>query len=421
MAGLADTKGHLTKTYQYIVTGERAYGSATYENEYTYNGESYNPNIHSQYLRARYYSVVTASFLTEDSYLGNIREPLTLNRYNYCISNYMNYEDPSGNIIGSLLVTCAVVGGVIGLVVGVGSEVYRALETDNYNWTEGVCNVITDAASGVVGGITCAVTGGNPVAVGLTTGMVHGFLDGIVHIDSTKGVEENASNIVTGSAREGFIGLMYGAGFEFAAMCVGNTSLPVLAKLFIMGANGGATAGTTSRYLSGDEVTAETIAGDAVIGGISTLVLNELARAIQWKMTAGPELPEGYIRDRANSVAKLNASKQCEAGKTPVESSKQILYDALKNAPMEYRRNPKTGAMEPYMKQVQITDEYKVLFRRDVGDFNHGDADHWNLEIQTQRGNTKYDLHLYLGEDGNLLPVTEENIVTPKHSPFQKH
>ena len=234
VAGLADTKGHLTKTYQYTVTGELAYGSATYENEYTYNGESYNPNIHSQYLRARYYSVVTASFLTEDSYLGNIREPLTLNRYNYCISNYMNYEDPSGNIIGSLLVTCAVVGGVIGLVVGVGSEVYRALETDNYSWTEGVCNVITDAASGVVGGITCAVTGGNPVAVGLTTGMVHGFLDGIVHIDSTKGVEENASNIVTGSAREGFIGLMYGAGFEFAAMCVGNTSLPALSKLFIM-------------------------------------------------------------------------------------------------------------------------------------------------------------------------------------------
>ncbi len=38
-----------------------------------------------------------------------------------------------------------------------------------------------------------------------------------------------------------------------------------------MGANGGATAGTTSRYLSGDEVTAETIAGYVVIGGIGVL------------------------------------------------------------------------------------------------------------------------------------------------------
>ena len=97
MAGLADGEGHLTKTYRYGVTGELTYGSAAYENEYTYNGESYNPNIHSQYLRARYYDVVTANFLTEDSYLGNINEPLTLNRYNYCISSYLNYVDPSGN------------------------------------------------------------------------------------------------------------------------------------------------------------------------------------------------------------------------------------------------------------------------------------------------------------------------------------
>ena len=40
---------------------------------------------------------MTASFLTEDSYLGSINEPLTLNRYNYCISSYPNYEDPSRN------------------------------------------------------------------------------------------------------------------------------------------------------------------------------------------------------------------------------------------------------------------------------------------------------------------------------------
>ena len=40
---------------------------------------------------------MTANFLTEDSYLGSINEPLTLNRYNYCVSSYPNYEDPSGN------------------------------------------------------------------------------------------------------------------------------------------------------------------------------------------------------------------------------------------------------------------------------------------------------------------------------------
>ena len=41
--------------------------------------------------------MVTATFLTEDSYLGSLTEPLTLNRYNYCVSSYLNYTDPSGN------------------------------------------------------------------------------------------------------------------------------------------------------------------------------------------------------------------------------------------------------------------------------------------------------------------------------------
>ena len=76
---------------------ERSPSEVPHENEYAYNGESYNPNIESQYLRARYYCVVTATFLTEDSYLGSLTEPLTLNRYNYCVSSYLNYTDPSGN------------------------------------------------------------------------------------------------------------------------------------------------------------------------------------------------------------------------------------------------------------------------------------------------------------------------------------
>ena len=41
--------------------------------------------------------MVTATFLTEDSYIGSQTEPLTLNRYNYCVSSYLNYADPSGN------------------------------------------------------------------------------------------------------------------------------------------------------------------------------------------------------------------------------------------------------------------------------------------------------------------------------------
>ena len=97
VSGITNEEGQVYQSYRYSVTGEITFGAPQYENEYTYNGESYNPNIESQYLRARYYCVVTATFLTEDSYLGSLTEPLTLNRYNYCVSSYLNYTDSSGN------------------------------------------------------------------------------------------------------------------------------------------------------------------------------------------------------------------------------------------------------------------------------------------------------------------------------------
>ena len=71
------------------------------------------------------------------------------------------------------------------------------------------------------------------------------------------------------------------------------------------------------------------------------------------------------------------------------------------------------------MKQAQITEEYKVVLRRDTGDFSHGDLEHWNFEVQTvQGGNPKYDLHLYLDNNNNLLPFTENEIHIAKKSPF---
>lgn len=97
VTGITNEDGQIYQSYRYNANGEITFGAPQYENEYTYNGESYNPNIESQYLRARYYDVTTAAFITEDSYLGDITEPLTLNRYNYCVSSPLNYVDKSGH------------------------------------------------------------------------------------------------------------------------------------------------------------------------------------------------------------------------------------------------------------------------------------------------------------------------------------
>jgi len=50
-------------------------------------------------------------------------------------------------------------------------------------------------------------------------------------------------------------------------------------------------------------------------------------------------------------------------GQVNTGSNKQTILDGLKNAEIEYKFNPNTGKMEPYMKQYKLNDDYKVLLR----------------------------------------------------------
>ena len=50
-----------------------------------------------QYLRARYYDASTGRFGVQDSYLGQISDPLSLNRYLYCLSDPLNWRDSTGH------------------------------------------------------------------------------------------------------------------------------------------------------------------------------------------------------------------------------------------------------------------------------------------------------------------------------------
>ena len=96
VTGVTGSDGYIWQSYRYNAFGDITFGKPQYNNVYSYNAESFNPNMDAQYLRARYYSVKTAGFISEDSYLGDITDPLTLNRYNYVKSSPLNYIDPSG-------------------------------------------------------------------------------------------------------------------------------------------------------------------------------------------------------------------------------------------------------------------------------------------------------------------------------------
>ena len=105
VTNLLDNNGSSVVEYSYdafgetTITGKQAKKTA---NNYQFNAESTDSITGLQYLRARYYNSTTGRFITEDTYDGNIYEPLTRNQYLYTNNDPVNYIDPNGHFIKEL-------------------------------------------------------------------------------------------------------------------------------------------------------------------------------------------------------------------------------------------------------------------------------------------------------------------------------
>ncbi len=83
------------------IHGYGAFGSG--KKYYGYNAEQYNPVTGNQNLRARQVNIRRQRFLTEDTYLGNKTDTLSINRYIYGNGNPLKYKDSSGHMVDVLL------------------------------------------------------------------------------------------------------------------------------------------------------------------------------------------------------------------------------------------------------------------------------------------------------------------------------
>lgn len=66
-------------------------------NPFRYSGEYWDSTTELQYLRARWYDPSMGRFISEDTYEGQIDNPLSLNLYTYVINNPLKYVDPTGH------------------------------------------------------------------------------------------------------------------------------------------------------------------------------------------------------------------------------------------------------------------------------------------------------------------------------------
>ncbi len=92
-----DESGTAVNTYEYDEWGNILSQQETVDNPLKYCGEYYDDESGLYYLRARYYDPRVGRFVSQDSYEGDITNPLSLNLYSYCSNSPIVYVDPSGH------------------------------------------------------------------------------------------------------------------------------------------------------------------------------------------------------------------------------------------------------------------------------------------------------------------------------------
>jgi RHS repeat-associated protein len=84
-------------TYYYDAFGNIIESTGDVNNNITYAGYQYDEETGLYYLNTRMYDPKIARFLHEDTYRGDINDPLSLNLYVYCANNPLIYWDPTGD------------------------------------------------------------------------------------------------------------------------------------------------------------------------------------------------------------------------------------------------------------------------------------------------------------------------------------
>lgn len=104
VTNLTDSKGMCSKSYNYTDFGETEERFASeVDNEICYTGGVYDELTGLYYLNARYYDSDEGVFLSQDTYRGENNDAGSWNLYGYCAGNPINYVDPSGHIMETIL------------------------------------------------------------------------------------------------------------------------------------------------------------------------------------------------------------------------------------------------------------------------------------------------------------------------------
>ncbi|MCL6614016.1 MAG: glycohydrolase toxin TNT-related protein, partial [Firmicutes bacterium] len=98
---LSDAHGQVVWRNDYRAFGEQMGPEVEeIENAHAFTGKDWDEDIGLYYFNARWYDPELGRFISQDTYLGTLDEPQTLNLYTYCYNNPLINTDPTGHDVG---------------------------------------------------------------------------------------------------------------------------------------------------------------------------------------------------------------------------------------------------------------------------------------------------------------------------------
>ena len=152
---LTDMNGSISDEYIFDAFGNELAHSGSSDNEYGLQGELKDATG-LYYLRARYMDPQTGTFTSMDTYAGEMKEPMSLNKYLFAFSNPIKYCDPSGHFC--TLVESMMVQFIATTIATISIDLYKTLTGKR---TRGSGEIVFDILKdSVVGGLTYTLAPG---------------------------------------------------------------------------------------------------------------------------------------------------------------------------------------------------------------------------------------------------------------------
>ena len=163
MVALVDYSGNVIARFAYDPWGKRVNPtdwtqSATSTEPYHIN-RGYTMHEHLEdfgliNMNGRVFDPAVAQFLSPDNYIQSDGNWLNYNRYTYCLSNPLKYEDPSGEIVTEFLI-----GAAIGGVINVATHWNKISSFKDGLIAFGI-GALAGGVGGLTGGVVFTATGG---------------------------------------------------------------------------------------------------------------------------------------------------------------------------------------------------------------------------------------------------------------------